>query len=432
MSELQVSVESQDGLERKLRVQVPAARIDGEVSARLQKVGRTARIKGFRPGKVPPKIIRQHYGDQVRQEVLQDVLQSSYGEAISQQQLRPAGGPRIEPEQLEEGKDLAYTAVFEVYPEVELAALDKLKVEQPEVTVADKDVDGMLENLRQQRGEWQAVDKKAADGLQVRVDFDGILNGEPLEGGKGEDVPIVLGEGQMLPDFEKNLQGLKAGDQKRFDLKFPKDYHAENLAGEKAGFTVTVREVAERQLPEVNEEFVRAFGIESGSTDDLRADIRRNMEREVAGRVRAEVKRQVMEGLLEANEIPVPGVLIDEEAQRLRDEAKQQLGEAAGEPPPLEGFRETAERRVRLGLLVGAVITEHEVKADRDRVKAKVDEICAPYDQPEEIAKMYMQNPQLLSQVENVVLEEQVVDLLLEKAKVKAKKSSFDDLMQAG
>jgi trigger factor len=430
MSELQVSLESQQGLERKLRVQVPAARIDGEVSARLQKVGRTARIKGFRPGKVPAKIIRQHYGDQVRQEVLQEVLQTSYGEAISQQQLRPAGGPRIEPEQLEEGKDLAYTAVFEVYPEVELAALDKLKVEQPEVAVGDADVDGMLDNLRKQRAEWQTIDAGAADGHQLRVDFDGTLNGEPLEGGKGEDVPIVLGEGQMLPDFEMNLEGLKAGDEKTFELKFPKDYHAESLAGEKASFAVTVREVAEQQLPEVDEEFVRAFGIESGSVDDLRADIRRNMEREVTERVRAEVKRQVMEGLLEANEIPVPAVLIDEEAQRLREEAAKQLGEAAGEPPPLERFREAAGRRVRLGLLVGTVITEHEVEVDRDRVKAKVDEICAPYDQPEEIAKMYMQNPQLLSQVENVVLEEQVVDLLLDRAKIKSKKTSFDDLMQ--
>ena len=352
------------------------------------------------------------------------------GEAISQQQLRPAGGPRIEPEQLEEGKDLAYTAVFEVYPEVELAALDKLKVEQPEVALANADVDGMLDNLRRQRADWQAVEAKAADGHQVTVDFDGTLNGEPLEGGKGEDVPIVLGEGQMLPDFEKNLKGLKAGDEKTFDLKFPKDYHAENLAGEQASFTVTVKEVAERQLPDVDEEFVRAFGLESGSVDDLRADIRNNMEREVADRVRAEVKRQVMEGLLDANDVPVPAVLIDEEAQRLRDEASQQMGQAGGEPPPVEGFREAAERRVRLGLLVGAVITEHELEVDRDRVRAKVDEICAPYDQPEEIAKMYMQNPQLLSQVENVVLEEQVVDLLLDKAKVKGKKTSFDDLMQ--
>ena len=430
MSELQVSLESEQGLERKLRVQVPAARIDGEVSARLQKVGRTARIKGFRPGKVPAKIIRQQYGDQVRQEVLQEVLQSSYGEAITQQQLRPAGGPRIEPEELEEGKDLAYTAVFEVYPEVELAALDKLKVEQPEVAIADKDVDGMLDNLRKQRADWQVVDSKASDGHQVKVDFDGTLNGEPLDGGKGEDVPIVLGEGQMLPDFEKNLKGLKAGDEKTFDLKFPDDYHAENLSGEKASFQVTVKEVAEQQLPEVDEDFVRAFGLESGGVGDLRADIRNNMEREVGDRVRAEVKRQVMEGLLDANDIPVPAVLIDEEAQRLRDEASQQMGEAGGEAPPVEGFREAAERRVRLGLLVGAVITEHELVVDRDRVKAKVDEICAPYDQPEEIAKMYMQNPQLLSQVENVVLEEQVVDLLLDKAKVKGKKTSFDDLMQ--
>ncbi len=430
MSELQISLESQEGLERRLRVQVPAARIDAEVSTRLQKVGRTARIKGFRPGKVPAKIVRQHYGDQVRQEVLQEVLQSSFSEAVNKEQLRPVGGPQIEPEVLEEGKDLAYTAVFEVYPEVQLSDLDKLRVAKPEISIADSDIDGMLENLRKQRADWQPIETKAKDGLQVRVDFNGTLNDEPLEGGQGEDVPIVLGEGQMLPDFEKNLQGLAAGDEKTFKLKFPKDYHAEHLAGEKAVFTVTVKEVAEQLLPEIDEAFVQAFGIESGSLEDLRGDIRRNMERESAERVRAEVKRQVMEGLLDANEILVPAALVDDEARRLQTEASQQMGEAAGEPAPLEGFRDAAERRVRLGLLVGAVINEHKIEVDRERVKAKVDEICTPYDQPEEIAKMYFQNPRLLSQVENVVLEEQVVDLLLDKAKVSSKATSFDELMQ--
>ena len=346
MSELQISLESQEGLERRLRVQVPAARIDAEVSTRLQKVGRTARIKGFRPGKVPAKIVRQHYGDQVRQEVLQEVLQSSFSEAVNKEQLRPVGGPQIEPEVLEEGKDLAYTAVFEVYPEVQLSNLDKLHVAKPEISIADSDIDGMLENLRKQRADWQPVETKAKDGLQVRVDFNGMLNDEPLEGGQGEDVPIVLGEGQMLPDFEKNLQGLAAGDEKTFKLKFPKDYHAEHLAGEKAVFTVTVKEVAEQLLPEIDEAFVQAFGIESGSLDELRGDIRRNMERESSERVRAEVKRQVMEGLLDANEILVPAALVDDESRRLQSEATQQMGEAAGEPPPLEGFRDAAERRV--------------------------------------------------------------------------------------
>jgi trigger factor len=430
MSELQISLESQEGLERRLRVQVPAARIDAEVSTRLQKVGRTARIKGFRPGKVPAKIVRQHYGDQVRQEVLQEVLQSSFSEAVNKEQLRPVGGPQIEPEALEEGKDLAYTAVFEVYPEVQLSELDKLRVAKPEISIADSDIDGMLENLRKQRADWQPVETKAKDGLQVRVDFNGTINDEPLEGGQGEDVPIVLGQGQMLPDFEKNLQGLAAGDEKTFKLKFPKDYHAEHLAGEKAVFTVTVKEVAEQLLPELDEAFVQAFGIESGSLDELRGDIRRNMERESSERVRAEVKRQVMEGLLDANEILVPAALVDDESRRLQSEATQQMGEAAGEPAPLEGFRDAAERRVRLGLLVGAVINEHKIEVDRERVKAKVDEICTPYDQPEEIAKMYFQNPRLLSQVENVVLEEQVVDLLLDKAKVSSKATTFDELMQ--
>ena len=432
MSELQISIEAGDGLERRMRVQVPAARIDDEVTVRLRKVGRSARIKGFRPGKAPAKVIRQRYGDQVRQEVLQEVLQSTYSEAVTQEQLRPVAGPRIEPEALEEGADLAYTAIFEVYPEVSLAPLDKLKVTRSTSKIDTKDVDAMLEKLRRQRATWSPVARKAADGDQVRVDFDGTMKGEPLEGGHGEDVPIELGAGQMLPDFEKNVRGLSAGDEKTFDLKFPKDYHAEALAGQKARFTVKVREVAESALPEIDEEFIKGFGVDSGEKPDLLADIRRNMEREAEAKSRAEVKRQVMEGLLEANKIIVPDALIRQESNSLQQEAMRQMGVTElADAPPLESFQETAQQRVRLGILIGTVVADEKLEVDRDRVRQKVDEICAPYDQSEEVARMYFQNPQLLAQVENVVLEEQVVDLLLSKAKITEKSCSFDELMQA-
>jgi trigger factor len=430
MTELQVSIEARDGLERRMRIQVPAARIDNEVATRLSNVGRSARIKGFRPGKAPAKVIRQRYGDQVRQEVLQEVLQNSYSEAISREKLRPAGGPRIEPENLEDGKDLTYVAVFEIYPEVELKGLESIKVKRPVVEVGDSDAQAMLEKLRAQRATWKAVELPAAAGHQARVDFDGTLDGEPLEGGKGEDVAIVIGEGQMLEDFEKNLIGMQAGEEKTFKLKFPKDYHAEQLAGKKASFAVKVREVAERELPQLDEGFVKGFGVESGKLDDLLADVRRNMEREAADRVRAEIKGQVMEGLLEANAVPVPGVLVEEEARGLQAETMRRAGVTdQSAAPAVETFRETAERRVRLGLLIGAFIEQHGVQVDRDRVRQKVEEICAPYDQPEEIVKLYLQNAQLLGQVENVVLEEQVVEMLLAKAKVKDDKRSFEELM---
>lgn len=430
MSELQISLETREGLERALRVQVPAARIDAEVSTRLQSVGRTAKIKGFRPGKVPAKVIRQRYGDQVRQDVLNDVLQSSYSEAITQEKLRPAGGPRIEPETMQEGQDLTYIAIFEVFPEIKLAAVDKLKVTRPTVAIDDSDVDEMIESLRRQRASWEPVDRAAKEGDQVQVDFDAEHKGEPLEGGKGEKVPVVIGEGRMIPDFEKNLPGLKAGDEKSFKVKFPKDYHEASLAGEKVEFQVKVNEVAELKLPDLDEEFVKSFGVESGALDDLRVDVRRNMDREVESRIRAELKREVMESLLTANSIAVPKVMVDQEAASLQADAMRQMGiQDPAQAPEVDGFLDTAERRTRLGLLVGAVINDFKIEVDRDRVKAKVDEVSAPYDEPEQIAGMYFQNPDLLRSVESVVLEEQVVDCLLEKAKVSDRKLSFSELM---
>ncbi|UCG74098.1 MAG: trigger factor [Chromatiales bacterium] len=430
MSELQVALETRDGLERALRVQVPAARIDAEVSTRLQKVGRTAKIKGFRPGKVPAKVIRQRYGDQVRQEVLQDVLQASYSEAVAREQLRPAGGPRIEPDTVQEGQDLTYTAVFEVFPEIELAAVDKLKLTRPTVTVGDADVDEMVQNLRRQRVTWQPVERAAKKDDQVRIDFAGEHKGEPLEGGKGEDVAVVIGEGRMLPDFEKNLTGLKSGEEKSFNLKFPKDYHEASLAGEKVVFTVKALEVAESVLPELDEEFVKSFGVESGAVEDLKADVRRNMDREADARVRAETKREVMEALLAANKIDVPKVMVEQEAASLQADTMRQMGiQDPAQAPELATFMETAERRARLGLLVGAVINDFKIEADRELVKAKVDEVCAPYDDPEQIAGMYYQNPNLLRSVESVVLEDQVVDCILEQAKVSERKVSFNDLV---
>lgn len=429
MTDLQVSVESGDGLERKMRVQVPAARIDAEIDSRLNNVGRSARIKGFRPGKAPAKVIRQHYGAQIRQEVVQEIVQATYSEAVSLEQLKPAAGPAIEALSVDEGADLAYTATFEVYPEIQLTGLSEIEVTRLVPSIEDADLDKMLERLREQRSRFDPVDRAAVDGDQVKVDFNGSIDGEPLAGGQGEDVAIVLGQGQMLPEFESAVTGLKSGDTKTFGLTFPEDYHSPEIAGQQASFDLTVKEVAAPALPDVDTEFVKALGIDSGELDDLRADMRRNMEREATERSRAHAKGEVLEGLLTANPIALPGVLVEQEAKSLQEEAGRQAGQSEQPLPPLEDFMSAAEKRVRIGLLIGALVSDRQLVVDRDRVKAKVDELCAPYDQPDEVAKMYFQNPQLLAQVENFVLEDQVIDSLLAEAQVTDKPCAFDELM---
>jgi trigger factor len=430
MSELKVSIEAETGLERRIRVEVPADRIDSQVSERMRAVGKSAKLKGFRPGKVPARVIEQRYGSQVRQEVLQDMVQSGYSEAIDQQKLRPVGSPRIEPGALETGKDFSFTATFEIYPDFAIKGLDKLKVVKPETEIKDEDLDDMLDTLRQQRVAWSPVERKAVNGDRVTVDYEGSLNGEAIENGRGEKVPVVLGDNQMLPDFEKNLIGTAAGDEKTFTVKFPKDYGAANLAGKKVSFDARISEVAEPQLPEVDEEFIRGFGIQSGKIEDFRSDVRDNMKREVAARIKSDVKDAIMDQLLKSNPIDIPAALVDNEAARLQAEAGRNLGISdPAQMPAIETYREAAQTRVRLGLLIGAVIEENKLVVDRERVKAKIEEIAAAYEQPEEAQRVYFQNPQLMNEIESLVIEEQVLDFLLSRAKVETKVKNFSDLM---
>jgi trigger factor len=428
---MQVSVEASAGLERRMSVQVPAEQVENEITVRLTSLGRNAKIQGFRPGKVPAKVIRQRYGDQVRQEVLQELLQSSYSEAVIQEKLQPAGGPTIEAGNLEKGQDLSYTAVFEVYPEFELKGLNSIKIEQPEAKVVDADIDTMIENLRKQRAEWQAVERKAVDGDQLTIDFEGTLKGEVFDGGSAKDFKFALGDGAMLADFDKNLQGVVAGAEKSFKMKFPKDYHAEELAGQKVEFAVKVTEVAEQVLPEINEELVKTYGIESGSVDDLRKDIQANMERELAAKCKAESKRQLLEGMLEVNPIEIPAVLVRQECEAMQKETMQKMGVTEpDQAPAVDSFRETAEKRVRLGLLMSAAIKENSLELDQAQVTAKVDEMCEPYDNPDEIRNIYLQNQQFLGQIQNMVLEEQIVAFLTEQAKLSSKSMTFTELME--
>jgi len=430
MEDVQVSVESAEGLERRLRVNVPAHHIEREIKGRLKSVRQNANIKGFRPGKAPDSVIRQRYGEQVRREVMQELLQSSYAEAVNREKLQPAGAPRIDADTIAEGSDLSYTATLEVYPEFQIAGIDTIEIERPEAQIGDTDIDGMIESLRRQRAEWVAVERAAKEGDQVTIDFSGLLDGEPLQGGSGSEVPVVLGAGRMLPDFEQALAGVQAGEVKPFDVRFPANYHAEDLRGKTANFTATVREVAEQVLPALDAEFIRAFGIESGQLDEFRTSVRNNMQAEGESRCRGEVKRQLFDRLLAANPITVPSVLVEREAQVLQSDAMRQMGvQDPQQAPPVDTFRETAERRVRLGLIIAALIRENGVTVDRSRVSDRIDELSAPYDDPAQIRTLYLQSQELMSQIEHAVLEEQVVDWLNERVKARAKPVPFRELM---
>ena len=426
---MNVTVESTGALERRMRVEVPIERIENEVDTRLKSVGRTAKIKGFRPGKIPARVVRQHYGKQVRQEVLGEIMQKSYSDAVMQENLKPAGGPRIEAED-EDGKIFAYVATFEVLPEVELKNLDKIKVDKPDVSIGDEDLDEMLTSLRRQRATWEEVDRKSEDGDRVVVDFTGTVDGEEFQGGSGTEIPVVLGQGQMLPDFEKGLKGIKSGDEKTIKVKFPKDYHAEDLAGKTAEFGVKTHRVEKEILPELDDEFAEAFNVTDGGMDQFRKDVRENMVREAKQKVDGDVREQVMEGLIEKNPIDVPQALVQEEMHTMQHEAMQRLGiEDHDQAPPKENFKDAADKRVRLGLLLRQLISEKSITVDEAAVRGRVEEMCAGYENAGDMVNMYMSNPQIMQQVEPMVVEQKAIDWLLENGKVKVKKVSFKDYM---
>ena len=428
---MQVKVESTGALERKMRVELPAERIEKEVENRLQRVGRTAKIKGFRPGKVPANVVRQHYGSQVRQEVMSDLMGQSYRDAVQQENLNPVAQPQIEPEVASAGDIFAYTATFEVLPEVTLSGLDKIEVTKPDVEIADSDFDEMIDNLRRQKAGWNEVDRKSANGDRVIVDFEGTLKGEAFEGGSGKEVPVVLGEGQMLPDFEKGLTGVKAGDETSIKVKFPKDYQAEELAGNKADFAITVHKVEEQELPPLDDSLAELYGVEEGGLDKLRADVRENMDREAAQRIRTDIREQALTGLLDKNPLEVPKALIHQEAHSMQHEVMRQYGiEDHSQAPPLENFVESAEKRVRLGLLIRQLIDDNGIEVDAGKLKARVDELCAGYENAEEMAQTYLSNPQIMQQIEPMVLEDQAVDWIVQNGKEKSKKIGFAEYMK--
>lgn len=428
---MQVSVETTQGLERRITITVPAESIDTEVKKRLQQLSKTQRIDGFRPGKVPVAIINKRYGAAVRQEVAGDLMQRNYIEAVVSEKLNPAGAPTFEPKALEAGKDLEFAATFEVYPEVEIKDLEKITVEKPVVEVTEADLDNMLVTLRKQHAAWAETEEAAASDNRVTIDFVGTIEGEEFEGGKAENFPLELGQGRMIPGFEDGIIGKKAGEEVVVDVTFPEEYHAENLKGKPAQFTITVNKVEVQELPELTDEFAVNFGISEGGVDALKEEVKKNMSRELEQAVKAQVKDQVIKGLLETNEIDSPKALVSQEIDALRQQAAQRFGGDAKNMPelPAELFQEQAETRVKTGLLLGEVIKTEEIKADDEKVEALIATMASAYEDPTEVVEYYKSNEQLMQQMRNVALEEAAVEAVLEKAAVSDVEKAFDDIM---
>lgn len=428
---MQVSVETTQGLERRITITVPSENVETEVKKRLQQLSKTQRIDGFRAGKVPVSVINKRFGPAVRQEVAGEVMQRNYIEAIVSEKINPAGAPTFAPKSLEAGKDLEFSATFEVYPEVEVQGLDKITVEKPAVTVTDEDLANMLETLRKQHAAWADVDAAAGENDRVTVDFVGTIDGEVFEGGKAEDFPLELGQGRMIPGFEDNIVGKKAGEEVVADVTFPDDYHAENLKGKAAQFTITVKKVEAQELPELSEEFATKFGVTEGGVDALKEEVKKNMTRELDQAVKASVKDQAIKGLLANNEIEVPKALVDQEVDALRQQAAQRFGGDAQNMPelPAELFHEQAVTRVKTGLLLGEVIKANDIKVDDAKVEALIATVASAYEDPTEVVEYYKGNDQLMQQMRNVAMEEQAVEAILAKANVSDVEKAFDDIM---
>jgi len=431
---MQVSIETTSGLERRLTVGVPAERVDIEVNSRLQKAAKDVKLPGFRPGKVPMKVMRQRFGAGVRQEVLGEVMSQSFQEAVIQEKLRPAGQPSIEPRNLEAGKDLEYVATFEVFPDVDVVEMKDFAVEKPVAEVTDEDIDNIIEVFRKQQGSWDAVERAAVDGDKVNIDYVGTKDGESFEGGSAEASDLELGSGRMIPGFEDGIVGMNAGEGKTLQLSFPEDYHSEELKGAAVEFKVTLNSVLELAPAELDEDLFAKYGVEEGGEDQFRKEVGENMARELKNAIQGKLKQQVMDSMLEAHQsLEVPKSLVDQEITVMRNQMLQQFGGAGGQDLDLnsllpdEMFLENAERRVKLGLVMSEFITRNELRADADKVRETIEEMASTYQDPEEVINYYYSNQEQLSSVESKVLEDQVVEKLLDNANITENECSYQD-----
>ena len=426
---MQVSVEATGNIERKLSIVIPAERVDGEVETRLKSMRGRVKIDGFRPGKVPMSVVSQQYGDSVYQEVVGELFQSTFYEAAEQEELRVAGMPKIEATVLEPGKDLEYSATFDIYPVFEIGDISKVEVKEPSVKIAAADVNEMIETLRKQQQEWKEVKRAAKKGDLLVIDFKGKVDGEEFEGGAAQDFSVELGAGRMLGDFEDALTGMKAGAEKDADVTFPDEYPEEKLQGKTAQFSLIVKTVSEPELPELNEDFIKKFGVESGDEKTFKAEIKDNMQREADQRIKSRVKQSVMEGLHELHEIDLPASLVDDEVKQVRSEMQQNSQGADMTSLPDEMFKDQASRRVKLGLIVGEIITKNKLEKDQSKVDAMLNSLAESYEDPQALIEYYRSDQQAMQTIEAAVMEEMIVDWVLEKAKVTEEKVKFTELM---
>lgn len=426
---MQVSVEETSELGRKITIAVPADKVEAEINQRLNSLKGRVKIDGFRPGKVPMNVVRQRYGAQVRQEVMTDEMQASYRDAVLQEKLRPATGPNIETQQAEKGKDLTFTASFDVYPEFDLCDLSKLEVVVPVSEVEDANVDETIDRMRKQRVEWEETDGAAQKGQRIVIDFIGKMDGEEFDGGKADDFPVVLGDGGMIAGFEDNLVGLKAGDTKDFAVTFPEDYGNSQLAGKEATFDVTVKKLEDGKLPEIDDEFIRGFGVD-GTIEALKTEIKKSLDTELQMQVKAKAKEAVMELLVENNEFMLPESMVAQEIDALREQALQNFKMETDSELPNSLFEEEAKRRVKLGLIIGEVVSEQKLQVNSQLVDQRIQQLASQYADRDQVIQYYQSNNQARASVESLVMEDQVVDWILEQVKKKEEKQSFDEIMK--
>lgn len=433
---MQVSLETTSGLERRLTIGVPAEQVESEVEKRLKEAARNVRINGFRKGKVPLSEVKRRYGAGVRQEVVGEVISRSFYEAVQKENVKPAGQPNIQPKQMAAGKDLEYVATFEVYPTVDLTDLTTFELTRVSAEVTESDIDNMIEVLRKHQATWSEVERAAADGDKVNIDFVGTKDGVEFAGGKAESQDLVLGSKSMIPGFEDGIVGMKAGEERVIKVTFPEDYQSEELKGADAEFTVKVNTVSEGSLPELDKAFFQKFGVEKGGEKQFRKEVKANMDRELSNAIKAKVKGQVMDALIASHTTEVPKALVANEINVLREQMLQRFG---GQQQnfdvksllPDTMFQEEAERRVTLGLIVGEIVKSAKLKPDAKRVKSMIEDIASTYQEPQEVIDYYSGNRELMAGVESAVLEDQVVDYILSQAKVTEQQSSYDEVIKA-
>ena len=438
MSNLDIAVNVLSDKETQLTVKVPVGTIQGKVEGRIRSLAKTAKIDGFRKGKVPVSHIRAQYGAGIQQEVINDVIRDTVFEAMNEKKIRAVGVPNIDDVKLE-NDFLVYQATVETFPEVEVKGVSEIEVERQTASVSDEDVDVMIENLQKQRQTLETKDGALEDGDEATFDFEGSIDGEKFEGGSAESYRLVIGSGQMIPGFEDGMKGMKAGEEKTIKVTFPEDYQAENLKGKEADFKINVKEVKSPKLPELNEEFFELFGVKEGGLDKLKADVRKNMEREIKNAGRNQVKQAAFDALLEKNEFDVPKAMLEQEINRQREQMLQRFAQQFGANPntfgadmlPNELFEDQALRAVRLGVLVSQIIDKEKIEVDQDRVTAFIAEAAENYEDPQEVIDYYTNDKQQRAGIESVVLEDQVVDYLLAQGKVTDKEVKYQDLLAA-